>query len=412
MRKYLILILLSVPAVLLGQLSAPGSNATRYARYPSGPGKHDPVFIFCNASGTVKGSLSASSPGGTGPFSFAWNKWSDATKSFSIPVLTQNNVITSTIASLDEGGYTVHISDAGGYNTDLTGWISIDKPYVMASLQNRTCDYVALKGDTASDVFFYRDPSNGSQIRLPNKLKFIWSSTPSSSIPYPDFFLNPQTFNPPLEDVTYKLVVTDSMTCSSQSSFDYVSIHVKADFEAVPSKGEAPLRVSLKDKSKRGYTYKWEFGDSLPRIYTKTAGPDSIYHIYYKPGQYSVKLTIESQLHCTDSLRFNYVAVEPSSINIPNVFTPDGDGYNDSFTIDSKSMRFVSMEVYTQSGMKVYSFSGEGERLKEWTGWDGNINNTSIKARPGVYFYLIRAIGWDDVVWDGKEYRGFVYLYR
>lgn len=39
------------------------------------------------------------------------------------------------------------------------------------------------------------------------------------------------------------------------------------------------------------------------------------------------------------------------------------------------------------------------------------------KATPGVYFYSIMAYGWDDVVYDGKygngrNTRGFVYLYR
>jgi hypothetical protein len=123
-------------------------------------------------------------------------------------------------------------------------------------------------------------------------------------------------------------------------------------------------------------------------------------------------LTIESERHCIDSLRSEIIKVEPSSIDIPNVFTPDGDGYNDLFMVDSKSLRYISMEVFSQSGFKVYGFSGEGESLREWTGWDGNVNNSSRKATPGVYFYIIRALGWDDIRYDSKEYRGYLYLYR
>ena len=91
---------------------------------------------------------------------------------------------------------------------------------------------------------------------------------------------------------------------------------------------------------------------------------------------------------------------------------PDGDGLNEKFVVDSKSLRFISVEVFSRSGLKVYGFNGEGENLREWDGWDGHINNTSIKAAPGIYFYVIRAIGWDDVDYDGKEQKGFVYLYR
>jgi hypothetical protein len=80
--------------------------------------------------------------------------------------------------------------------------------------------------------------------------------------------------------------------------------------------------------------------------------------------------------------------------------------------VESKSLRMISMEVYSRSGIRVYSFYGEGEALREWQGWDGNVNNSSRKATPGVYFYIIRAYGWDDVKYDSKEQRGFVHLYR
>jgi hypothetical protein len=73
---------------------------------------------------------------------------------------------------------------------------------------------------------------------------------------------------------------------------------------------------------------------------------------------------------------------------------------------------FLNVEIFSRSGLKVYSFYGEGESLRNWKGWDGNINDSSREATPGVYYYLIKAIGWDDVVYDNKETHGFVYLYR
>ena len=396
-----------MPVSLLAQLTAPGSEAVRYTSYPSAPGIKDPVFIFCNDSGTRKGNLNAVSPGGTGPYGFDWYRWSDVTKSFSVFLKSESGLMSSSVINLDEGGYRVNISD-GVYTTSLTGWIFLDKPYSSASLQNRTCDYVALSGMAATDTFYYNDPSGGNLIKLPNKVKFLWSSNPASSIPYPDLNINPQTFNPPLEDVTYQLQVSDSFGCISQSSFLYQSIHVKADFTPDPVKGEAPLIVAFENKSIRGSTFKWEFGDNTPDSELET--PDD--HTYFIPGSYSVKLTIESDLHCINSMRYDSIVVEHSSLSIPNVFTPDDDGYNDRFMVEAKSLRFISVEVFSQSGMKVYGFSGEGDRLKSWTGWDGKINNTSINASPGVYFFIIRALGWDNVRYDTKAYRGFLYLYR
>jgi len=406
-RYYLLIIIILFPLASEAQLSAPGMSAVRYTSYPSDQEKKDPVFIFCNSSGNQKGTLSAVSPGGTGPYNYTWNKWSDLTMSFSILIKEDLAVQSSSVNNLEEGGYNVIIS--GGYDTTLTGWIFIDKPYSLGELQNRTCDYVALKGKAAIDTFYYKDPSSGVSVKLPNGVSFLWSSDPVSAIPYPDFEINPQTFNPPLEDVTYKLQVSDSFGCISESSFFYESIHVKADFSVEPDKGEAPLEVTFTDKSIRGSTYFWDFGDNKDSTST-LAAPDP--HIYYKPGEYSVSLTVTSPLNCIDSMRFESIVVEASELDVPNVFTPDGDGLNDYFVVQSKSLRFINVEVFSRSGLKVFSFRGEGEGLKEWEGWDGSINNSSIKAAPGVYFYIIRAFGWDDIDYNGEEYRGFVYLYR
>jgi hypothetical protein len=391
-----------LPVTLMGQITAPGSNALRYTSYPSLPGIKDPIFIFCNSSGNIKGNLNAVSPGGTGPFTFSWYKWSDATKGFTQLIKTETGLLSSVIGNLDEGGYRVNITNGAGYSTNLTGWIFIDAPHALAKLQNRTCDYVALNGTAAVDTFYYNDPAGGQRIRLPNGIKFLWSSEPVSAIPYPDIEINPQTFNPPLVDVTYTLMVTDSLTCSTWSSFFYESIHVKADFSVEPANGEAPLEVSFTDKSIRAATYLWEFGDDSISV---LSNPQP--HTYYIPGEYSVKLTIESSLHCIDSTRFDKIVVDDSKLEIPNVFTP-----NDEFMVNKTSLRYISVKIFSRTGTRVYDFYADGKILKEWDGWDGRVGNTSAKASPGVYFYIIRALGWDDVKYDSKEYRGFVYLYR
>ena len=405
-RYFLLIIILLLPAICKAQLSAPGASAVRYTSYPSAPSVKDPVFIFCGASGSQKGLINATGPGGTPPFNFTWYKWSDLTKSFSVLIKTETGVIASVASDLDDGGYRVLIS--GGKDTTLTGWVFIDKPFSSAALQNFTCDYVALNGKAAVDTFYYRNISNGQPVKLNNGVKFLWSSDPPSSIPYPDFLLNPQTFDPPLVDVTYNLQVSDSFGCQSQSSFFYKSIHVKADFTVEPAKGEAPLVVTFTDQSVRASRYKWEFGDTTT---STLINPDP--HTYYIPGEYSVKLTVESDLHCVDSMRLDTkIVVDPSELHIPNVFTPDGDGINDNFMIEAKSLRSLSVEVFSRSGLRVYSFYGEGKLITEWKGWDGNVNNTSAKASPGVYFYVMKATGWDNLRYSGKEYRGFVYLYR
>lgn len=406
MRPLFVFIFPLVSLVVQAQITSPSSGGMQMTSYPSDPLLKHPVYVFCNPTGNIKGTLDAASPGGSAPFTFTWHKWNTATKDFSDFIRTDAGVLTSSLTGLEEGGYRARVTDGLSYDTMLVAWVHIDKPFAEARLQNFTCDYVALAGKAAADTFFYYDPSGGQAVKLSNTVTFIWSSTPSSSIPFPNIEINPVTYNPPLEDVVYKLQVTDNFGCVAESSFPYTSIHVKADFKADPVTGEAPLKVNFEDKSVRGYKYLWKFGDK------DTSSARSPEHIYYKPGEYTVTLIVESENLCVDSLLFEKIVVEPSSLDIPNVFTPDGDGINDFFVVESKSLRSISVEIYSRSGMMVYSFYGEGEGLAGWQGWDGNVNRSSVKAAPGIYFYIIRARGWDDKIYEGKQYRGFFYLYR
>ncbi len=396
--------MLLFPLLLQAQITAPGSSAVRMTDYPVTP-RHDPVYIFCTAGASDRGTLTATSPGGTAPFTFTWTQYDQAGGIFSIPVKTEAGV-TSTASNLPEGGYRIRITDGGGYSTELFAWVSLDKPVANAALLNFTCEYVALEGTAAADHFDYYDPSTGATRRLPNAVKFNWSSTPSSVIPYPDLELDPVTFSPPLTDVRYMLQVTDSFGCISTSSFDYTSIHIKAEFTAEPTDGEAPLEVVFTDKSVRAHSYAWKFGDDSVS-FLADPGP----HTYYKPGEYLVTMVIESELTCIDSASVT-VTVEPSLLQIPNVFTPNDDGMNDYFIPDKRSLEYVNVQVFAKSGHRVYYYQGTGEDLQNWSGWDGNINNSGRRAEAGTYYYVIRATGYDEVEYKGREYRGALYLYR
>ena len=404
------MLLLACSGILNAQVTAPGSNALRNTAYPSGD-PQNPVFIFCSSSSSY-GELVASSPGGTGPYTFEWKQWNSSDGDFTTPVQIDIDQVTSTATNLVEGGYSVRITDAGGYDTTLVAWVNLDNPLSEVSLQQSLCNQVTLRGRAFADTFYYADIVTAQPVMLPNDVSFRYSSDPTSLISNPtlhsydlgDYGLKVLN-TPPLFDVWYKLEVTDSFGCVSESSFFYESIHVKADFEVDPESGEAPLEVNITNNSIRALNYIWRFGDD-----TISNSPDPGSHIYYKPGEYSISLTIESDKGCIDSTRFDKVVVEPSSIDIPNVFTPDDDGVNDFFYVDSKSLRYLYVQIFSEAGKRVYFFEGEGEALKDWQGWNGSIGTG--KAIPGVYFYIIRATGWDNVIYKGKEYRGFVYLYR
>jgi len=402
--RYLALIIIMLPLAVQAQITAPGSRAVRTTNYPATP-RTDSVYIFCASGPGDTGTLSASSPGGTAPFTFTWTRYNQVGGGYTIPVKTESGT-TSTATGMAEGGYRVQITDGGGYSAEFFAWVNLDTPAAGAALLHYTCDYVALDGTKAVDPFTYYDPSTNVSRLLPNGVKHLWSSSPGSAIPYPDLEIDPITFSPPLTDVRYILQVTDSFGCSTSASFDYTSIHVKAEFTAEPLEGESPLEITFTDKSVRASKYLWRFGDDSVSVV-----PDPGTHTYYIPGEYTVSLVIESELTCRDSATVK-IEVLPSALQIPNVFTPNDDGLNDYFVPDKKSIRFLNLQIFAKSGHRVYYYQGDGEDLQNWLGWDGRINYSERRAEPGAYYYVLRAEGYDDVEYKGREFRGTVYLYR
>jgi gliding motility-associated-like protein len=81
------------------------------------------------------------------------------------------------------------------------------------------------------------------------------------------------------------------------------------------------------------------------------------------------------------------IEVINSMLEIPNVFTPNGDGINDEFKVSYKSLVSFSAKVYNAWGRLVYSWTDPAQ------GWDGTIGGNP--AAEGTYFYYIEAVGAD-----------------
>jgi gliding motility-associated-like protein len=111
--------------------------------------------------------------------------------------------------------------------------------------------------------------------------------------------------------------------------------------------------------------------------------------------------------NCDEDARPNYLDATSCSI-VPNGFSPNGDGVNDTLIIPALSQYLdFEMEVFNRQGSKVYSYSRNGDLQAEW--WDGRSTgkrNFSDDVLPvGTYFYLIKFNK------DGrKPVSGWVYL--
>ena len=88
-------------------------------------------------------------------------------------------------------------------------------------------------------------------------------------------------------------------------------------------------------------------------------------------------------------------------IEIPNFFTPDGDGLND-FWIPRNIQQFpdIFIKIYDRYGREVYRIQDTQE------GWNGLYQEAELPT--GDYWYVIKLNGED----DDREFVGNFTLYR
>jgi gliding motility-associated-like protein len=151
--------------------------------------------------------------------------------------------------------------------------------------------------------------------------------------------------------------------------FGIPSVYLGQDTSICP--GGIPIKVrDDRNASNPSARWKWSTGETTSSI------------TVVKPGSYSTVVTIDG---CSSS--DTILVKRDCYMEVPNVFTPNGDGTNDFFfprQLLTRGLTSFKMEVYNRWGQTVYSSNSIDGR-----GWDGNFND---KPQPeGVYIYLIEA---------------------
>lgn len=85
----------------------------------------------------------------------------------------------------------------------------------------------------------------------------------------------------------------------------------------------------------------------------------------------------------------NIVSFElKSQIVIPNAFSPNGDGLNDTFIPDSRFIKSFSLKIYNRWGELLF------EETNSLSGWDGTYLNNLVPS--GSYTYLLEGIDYSE----------------
>lgn len=100
------------------------------------------------------------------------------------------------------------------------------------------------------------------------------------------------------------------------------------------------------------------------------------------PGTYWV--TILDAGGCTDSDSLQ-ITQSDCEVDIPNYFTPNGDGNHDIITLSSPSTDPITLEIFNRWGQLLYT------RTAAVVQWDGHNGFSGEEVPEGVYFYVLTA---------------------
>lgn len=179
-------------------------------------------------------------------------------------------------------------------------------------------------------------------------------------------------------------------------SFTENTTAISASILASPVGGYAPLEVYFSNQG-HGSNLVWSFGDGeVSREETPT-------HIYEGHGIYTVELVVtDDNGKVSKEQREIEVLAKSALTNIPNVFTPNGDHFNDEYIIEGKNIKEFRLIIIDRNGKEIFS-SNSIE-----IGWNGK-DKYDKEVSAGTYSYVVIAFGE-----DGKKYehKGAIQLIR
>jgi len=136
------------------------------------------------------------------------------------------------------------------------------------------------------------------------------------------------------------------------------------------------------DLSNNAIGWSWDFGDpaSYNGNYSDIQNPT---HIYSDSGTYLVQLIVASSQSCFDTITRRVIVYPEIIVYIPNAFTPDEDGLNETFKPLISGLDENRYEFYIYDRWGYIQFDTRDVNK----GWDGKRNDKNCEL--GIYIYYI-----------------------
>lgn len=148
---------------------------------------------------------------------------------------------------------------------------------------------------------------------------------------------------------------------------------------------------NLSDTS-TNFLYEWVLKSSTGEVIKSQEGtnqsPDFSADLGNNKGTFTVCLTsyasgLDKAEGCFDSICKTITNEFEATFTIPNVFSPNGDGINDIFDINAKSVEEFNITIYNRWGSKVF----ESQNVD--VEWNGTNKNDGGECPAGVYYYVV-----------------------
>ena len=294
-----------------------------------------------------------------------------------------NNTATGISAAhtySDHGMFTVTLtatSDSGCVDSGTTNVEVFPNPELAFSMETA-------EGCTPHRVLFI----NESTIATGSLVQYFWNL--SDTITSTD--TNPVLTYSDSGYYDISLSVTSDKGCQTDTTAQNAiraNITPIAEFEVInETVSLLDAKLELDELSQHALEWYWNLGDGT----TSTSSVPN--HTYGEPGVYNLTLTVVNG-DCEDT-DFGKITVEPIfTFYVPSAFTPNEDGYNETFYGTGEAIQTYNMKISNRWGELLFESNSED------FGWDGTYMGKQVEAGTYVYEFYILDVYEKDHIYTG-----------
>jgi gliding motility-associated-like protein len=337
----------------------------------------DPAKIYCL---TDSAQVSVTNiVGSIPPYTYQW--------STDINDTTSSTYIFPNDNKQDSIPYYVNVKDGCGHGVIDTVYLVVNQTLTIDTTKSIPTPCGESKGAVVAQVSGITGTTSGTE--------YTWNGPGAT---------NPSSFNATvwqnIPSGWYYFSVKDLVCTAKDSVFVDISNPPIAQVSGNPLEGPSPLTVAFTNDSQNSNSYLWYYGDGDSLNINDLSGQNHTYTSEEHPYQFDMYL-VAYQGACTDTAHLTIVIPDiiPDIVLEPsNVFTPNGDGSNDTWHFSQfENVKNISVTITNRWGNVVHQDSGASV---SWNGQD----KAGMTVSEGVYFYIYDATDLNDKHFKGHGF--------